>query len=101
MVTAIRMAPAATPSAPEDLHARVHPDFRRRPVQAVVELTWRAEAMTNFAADARARVFYTLSRSASGGDALLHHKDDESGQLLPHVPTQRQPFDGRLRLVDN
>jgi hypothetical protein len=101
MVTAIRRDISFPPSAPADLQARVDHDVSLRPVQARVELNWQAESMTLFASDPRARVFYTLSRSGASGDVFLHHKDEDSGLLMPHLPTRRQPSDGRLRLVDN
>ena len=100
MITSLRTAPSSIPDPPAGLQARVDPDLIRRPVQATVELRWNAEPPTSFVNDARARVFYALSRVTPDGDVLLHHKDDESGLLIPHVPTQRQPPDGRLRLVD-
>jgi hypothetical protein len=101
MATAIKRDISFPPSAPADLQARVDHDVSLRPVQARVELSWQAESMTTFASDPRARLFYTLSRSGVSGDVLLHHKDEDSGLLMPHLPTRRQPPNGRLRLVDN
>jgi len=100
MAPAIGIAASMAPDPPADLQARVAPDIVMRPVQAHVELSWRTDRSTAFDNNGRSRVFYTLTRTGAAGDTLIHHVEDESDLLMPHLPTERQPADGRLRLVD-
>jgi hypothetical protein len=100
IATAIAAKVALPPEPPADLAAKVDPDLTARPVPAQVELSWRVDPRGGFENGMSSRVFYELKREGKSGEVLLHHKEDDSGLLLPHVPTVRQPSDGRLRLVD-
>lgn len=100
LATAIAIAASLVPAPPEDLRADVRNDVAVEPIPAFVELSWRAQALTHFDNDGTSRVFYALTRNGPDGEVTLHHKDDDTGLLMPHAPTQRQPPDGRLRSVD-
>lgn len=100
LATAIVEEPAAPPAAPDDLQARVVPDVSRSPVQAYVELDWRAESATLFENPDRARVFYSLLRDGADGQMLIHEREPESKLLMPHHPTPRVPNDPRRRIED-
>ncbi|HYQ03289.1 MAG TPA: hypothetical protein VER96_31660 [Polyangiaceae bacterium] len=99
VLTGLRQAPAATLAAPSDLQAEVIPDAARAPVQARVRLHWAPGAGNLFQAADDARVLHVLTRASAGGDRLLHHRDDDTKLLAPHLPT---PYGAptRLNLVD-
>jgi hypothetical protein len=100
LATAIVEAPAPPPAAPADLQARMVPDVSRNPVQAFMELDWRAETMSLFDDPDRARVFYSLLRAGDDGKVLVHEREEESKLLMPHHPTARTPGDPRRRVED-
>jgi hypothetical protein len=100
MATAIAVRPVGSPEPPAGLQARPYPDLNATPMPAQVELTWAADSRGIFENRAASLIFYELLRQHGSAVDILHHKDDDTGLLLPHVPTRRQPFDGRLRLID-
>lgn len=100
LATAIAEQPAPPPATPEDLQARMVPDVSRAPVQAYVELDWRAETASLFENPDRARVFYSLLRVGDDGHVLVHVREPESKLLMPHHPTPRMPGDPRRRIED-
>jgi hypothetical protein len=100
MATAIAMRPAGSPEPPTSLQARPYPDLNATPIPAQVELGWAADSRGIFENRATGLIFYELLRQHGSAVDILHHKDDDTGLLLPHLPTRRQPFDGRLRLID-
>lgn len=100
MATAIAMRPVGSPDPPAGLQARPYPDLNATPMPAQVELSWAADSRGIFENRAASLIFYELLRQHGSAVDILHHKDDDTGLLLPHVPTRRQPFDGRLRLID-
>ena len=100
MATGLVMKPAPAPEAPAGLVPRVDPDLNAKPMPAQVELSWLADLRGVFENGAATRVFYELRRLRKEVPELLHHKEEGSGLLMPYLPTQRLPRDGRLRLVD-
>ncbi len=100
MATGLVMKPAPAPEPPSNLVPRVDPDLNAKPMPAQVELSWVSDLRGVFENGAATRVFYELRRQHKERVELLHHKEEDSGLLMPHLPTQRLPKDGRLRLVD-
>jgi hypothetical protein len=100
LATAIVEEPAPPPPAPDDLQAHLIPDVSRAPVQAFVELDWRAETMSLFDSPDRARVFYSLRRFGDDGEVLVHEREPVSKLLMPHHPTARVLNDPRRRIED-
>jgi hypothetical protein len=100
VLTGLRRMPAQPLEPPADLRAEVIPDPARSPVQARVRLHWARGAANLFDQPHRARVLYTLTRDSAAGAVLLHHRDDDTGLLAPHLPTPHGDPDPRLNLVD-
>lgn len=100
LATAIVEEPAPPPTAPDDLQAHLVPDISREPVQAFMELDWRAESASLFEDPDRARVFYSLRREGDDGTVLVHEREPESKLLMPHHPTARVPGDPRRYIED-
>jgi hypothetical protein len=100
LATAIVEEPLPPPAAPDDLQAHLVPDVSRLPVQAFMELDWRAEAASLFESPDRARVFYALLRAGDDGKVLVHEREPASKLLMPHHPTPRVPNDPRRRIED-
>lgn len=100
MATAIVEETAPPPPAPDDLQAHLVPDVSRAPVQAFMELDWRAETTSLFENPDRARVFYSLKRFGDDGEVLVHEREPESKLLMPHHPTARVLNDPRRHIED-
>lgn len=96
---AVARRASASPLPPPDLSASFVPDPVKRPIAGRVELEFRADAGNHFENDGRRSVFYALARTDSQGDVLLHHQDDETKLIAPHLPTLHAAT-GKLRLVD-
>jgi len=102
IATGIESAFHSPPTSPEDLRADVVPVPAGKPIEAEVGLTWVANAENLFQAPERVRIFFAVRRrDGSGEDVPLHPKDDESGVLLPHVPTRSVIQNGRVGLRDS
>lgn len=99
MAVAVVRKASASPSPPLDLTAGFVSDPVKRPITGRAELEFRPDAGNHFENDGRRSVFYSLSRTDAQGDALLHHRDDETKLLAPHLPTLHAAT-GKLRLVD-
>jgi hypothetical protein len=101
MATAIVRAPQPSPDPPADLRADVAPLPASRPVEAEVGLSWISNVENLFEAPQRVRVFFAVRRRDNiGTDVPIHPKDDESGALLPHVPTRSVTNAGRVAIRD-
>jgi hypothetical protein len=100
MATGILRERSQPPEAPPDLQAVPAADLNARPMPARVELSWEHDPRGVFENGAASRVFYELRRQGPTGSEPLHYTDEDTGLLTPHLPTQRLPADGRLRLVD-
>jgi hypothetical protein len=100
MAAGIMREASPPPEAPPDLQPLPEPDLNARPMPARVELSWTHDPRGVFENGAATRVFYELRRQGPTGSELLHHKDEDTGLLTPHLPTRRLPADGRHRLVD-
>jgi hypothetical protein len=101
MTTAIEIAAQPPPEPPADLRADVLPVPAGKPIEAEVGLSWLANSENFFQSPEGVRVFFAARRrDESGNDVPLHPKDDESGVLLPHVPTRSAVKNGRITLRD-
>jgi hypothetical protein len=99
VITGLRQTPAVALEPPADLRAEVIPDPTRAPVQARVRVHWAPGGANLFEAPDRTRVLHAFVRVDGARNLLLHHRDDESRLLAPHLPT---PYGvpPRLNLVD-
>ena len=100
VVTGLRRMPAQPLEPPADLQADVIPDPMRSPVQARVRVHWARGPANLFEQPHRARVLYSFTRDSGAGAVLLHHRDEDSGLLAPHLPTPHGEPEPRLHLVD-
>ncbi|HYC91750.1 MAG TPA: hypothetical protein VEO54_21200 [Thermoanaerobaculia bacterium] len=101
VATAIEIAAQPAPEAPADLRADVVPLPAGKPIEAEAGLSWLANLGNFFQSPESVRVFFAARRQDEfGGDEPLHPKDDESGVLLPHVPTRSAIKNGRITLRD-
>lgn len=99
MAVAVARKASASPLPPQELVASFVPDPVKRPITGRVELEFRPDAGNHFENEGRRSVFYSLSRTDAQGDVLLHHQDDDTKLLAPHLPTLHGAT-GKLRLVD-
>ena len=100
LVTGLRREPARPLAAAPDLEVTIEPDAARAPVQAIARLSWQRGPSNLFAAPQEVRVLHAFTRESPAGDVLLHHRDDESRLLLPHLPTPYGVPVERLHLTD-
>lgn len=100
VLTGLKQVPAVSLDAPVDLKADVIPDPERRPVQALVHVHWARGATNLFESPEDVRVLHAFMRESGAGDVLLHHRDDETKLLAPHLPTPYGEPEPRLHLVD-
>src|SRR5204863_2964762 len=87
VVTGLKQMPAVALEPPPGLHAEVIPDAVRSPVQARVRLHWPRSGANLFDTPHQTRVLHAFKRVSDEGDVLLHHRDDETKLLAPHLPT--------------
>lgn len=100
LITGLKQTDAVSIEPPADLHADVIPDPIRQPVQARVRVHWARSALTLFEAPDRVRILHAFTRAADDGQVLLHHRDDESKLLAPHLPTPYGEPEARFNLID-
>jgi hypothetical protein len=100
VVTGLKQTAAVSIEAPADLRVDVIPDATHHPVQARARVHWERSAATLFEAPDRVRILHAFTRASGAGDLLLHHRDDESKLLAPHLPTPYGEPQPRFNLVD-
>ena len=100
VITGLKQVDAVSIEAPGDLRVDVIPDAASKPVQARVRVHWARTAATLFEAPDRVRMLHAFTRASADGDVLLHHRDDESKLLAPHLPTPYGEPEARFNLVD-
>ena len=100
IVTGLKQTAAVSIEAPADLRVDVIPDATHHPVQARARVHWERSAATLFEAPDRVRILHAFTRASAAGDLLLHHRDDESKLLAPHLPTPYGEPQPRFNLVD-
>lgn len=100
VVTGLKQMPTPALEPPPGLHAEVIPDAVRSPVQARVRLHWPRSGSNLFENPHQTRVLHVFKRVSDAGDVLLHHRDDETKLLAPHLPTPYGETEPQLNLID-
>ncbi|MCU1230029.1 MAG: hypothetical protein JWO97_2913 [Acidobacteria bacterium] len=100
LATAIGPMKVPLPDAPHSVTATLHENPGNKVVQGEVEVAWETPAANIFEEPEKSRIFYAVRRKGDDGDVALNQKDDDSGVLLPIVPSGDALAIGLTKIVD-